>query len=54
MLGREVSRRIESLRPTVAAGLAAAGHDAVHVAEVDLLGSTDEVVMPSAARRYRA
>lgn len=35
----------ECLRALVATGLAAAGHDAVHVGDVHLLGATDEEVM---------
>lgn len=37
----------------VAAGLAAAGHDAVHVGDVDLLGATDDEVMAFAVSEDR-
>jgi predicted nuclease of predicted toxin-antitoxin system len=43
----------ECLRPVVAAGLAAAGHDAVHVGDVDLLGATDDEVMAFAVTEKR-
>jgi len=35
----------ECLRPLVAAGVRNAGHDAIHVGDVGLLGATDEQVM---------
>jgi len=43
----------ECLRPMVAEGLRDAGHDAIHVGDVGLLGATDEQVMSLAAELSR-
>ena len=43
----------ECLRPLVAAGLQDAGHDAIHVGDVGLLGATDEQVMALAVEQAR-
>jgi len=43
----------ECLRPIVANGLAEAGHDAIHVGDVGLLGATDEQVMSLALEQSR-
>lgn len=43
----------ECLRTVVATGLAAAGHDAVHAANVNLLDATDEEVMAFAVEEAR-
>ena len=43
----------ESLSTRVAGGLAAAGHDTVHLGELGLLGAVDEVVMQAARETRR-
>lgn len=43
----------ECLHPSVAALLAEAGHDAVHVGDIDLLAAVDEVVMAAAVSAER-
>lgn len=42
-----------NLSPVVAAGLRSSGHDAVHVRDVGLGASSDEVVFAYAAREHR-
>ena len=42
-----------NLSPVVAAGLRSSGHDAVHVRDVGLGASSDEVVFAHAAREHR-
>lgn len=43
----------ESLSRTVAARLGEAGHDAVHIGDLDLLGADDETVMATALEQDR-